>query len=141
MGGEIQKCEEVVETGRVTLRFGPPSHLGLDRLIRLARANRSRVVPRESYARVNGQGEELPLPVLGPLGQGQFGATTYGKLLLTSGADSSIAISLDANSIQRTGLSLQPREEDMVEDGVLKKRLSIASQPYAEESAGGEGEP
>ncbi|MDR3117371.1 MAG: hypothetical protein LBT98_02265 [Puniceicoccales bacterium] len=135
MGGEVQECEEEVESGRVTLRFGPPAQLGLDRLIRLARANRGRGTPRESYGRVSGQGEDLPLPELGPLGQGQLGAASYGKLLLTGGADATI--SLDANSIERAGLVLQPREEDVVEDGVLKKRLSIASQPYAADAAGG----
>ncbi|MDR2030118.1 MAG: hypothetical protein LBP65_01465 [Puniceicoccales bacterium] len=132
MAADIQECVEDVGSGQVTLRLGPPGQPGLRRLIQLARVNRNRGTPRESYVRPSGlaSGESLDLPELGPMGHGQLGVAEFGKILLTNGTDPSIAIALDANAIQREGLVLQPREEDVVENGVLKKRLSIASQPY-----------
>ena len=65
-----------------------------------------------------------------PRENSQAGATTYSQLTLANGDDATKKISLATDLITTTGLILQPREEDVCESGVLKKRLTLASQPY-----------
>jgi hypothetical protein len=135
MAGEIQECEEEVARGVVRLRFGPPTHLGLRQLIQMTRVNRRREAVRGSYVRASGRGdgEDVELPDRGAWESGHMGNAIFGKLLLTHAGENSRKIILDANLIGRDNLVLQPREEYVVENGVLMKRLSIASQPYMDE--------
>jgi hypothetical protein len=137
MDSPIQECREDVDGGTVTLRFGPPIHLGFDQLIQMTRMNRGREAPRATYVRASGEGAEgrIEQPSVGAVGNTHVGSTVYGRILLAHGEDSTRQISLDANLIGGTGLVLQPREEYVVEDGVLCKRLAIASQPYALENS------
>ncbi|MDR0679305.1 MAG: hypothetical protein LBF24_03625, partial [Puniceicoccales bacterium] len=58
------------------------------------------------------------------------GGTIYGSMAIGPTEEGGSQILLDAASIEVSGLSLQPREEFVVENGILKRRLAIASQPY-----------
>jgi hypothetical protein len=133
MGAEIQECEEDVDNGAAELRFGPPAHLGLGQLIQLARANRRRSAPVGTLIRTSGEGSagKIEQPTHGVLENSHSGGTVYGCMAIGPAEEGGSQILLDANSIERPGLLLQPREEFVVEDGVLKRRLAIASQPYA----------
>lgn len=132
MDAQIQECTEHLDSGTVRLRFGPPKHLGLKDLIQLSRVNRRREAPRSMYIRTKGEGsdEHIDQAQEMPRENTHTGPTTYSHLLLADGTDDTRQIALDTRQIGVTGLILQPREEDVCENGILKKRLTLASQPY-----------
>jgi hypothetical protein len=132
MDAQIQECAEHLDTGTVRMRFGPPKHLGLKDLIQLSRVNRRREAPRSVYIRTNGEGSDDHIEQAREMPQENThtGTTTYSHLLLADGTDDTRRIALDTRQIGLTGLVLQPREEDVCENGILKKRLTLASQPY-----------
>jgi hypothetical protein len=135
MGAEIQECEEDVDGGIAELRFGPPAHLGLKQLIQLARANRRRIAPSGTLIRLNGEGSsgKIEQPSHTASANSHSGGTVYGRIVIGQAEESGSQILLDAAAIEMAGLSLQPREEFVVENGILKRRLAIASQPYVVE--------
>jgi hypothetical protein len=136
MGAEIQECVEEVDTGTVRLRFGPPGHLGLQQLVQLTRMNRGREAPAAAGIRGGGDGSagSIEQPSRTPVENSHVGATVYAKILLANGEDGTRQISLDADLLPTPGLVLRPREEFVAENGILRKRLAIASQPYPVET-------
>jgi hypothetical protein len=138
MDAQIQECIEHLDRGSLRLRFGPPKHLGLKDLIQLSRVNRRREAPRSTYIRTNGEGsdEHIEQARETPGENTHTGMTTYSHLLLADGTDDTRQIVLDTRQIGLTGLVLRPREEDICENGILKKRLTLASQPYTPTDGG-----
>jgi hypothetical protein len=138
MNAQIQECTEHLDSGTSRLRLGPPKHLGLKDLIQLSRVNRRREAPRSMYIRTNGEGfdEHIDQAREMPGENTHTGTTTYSHLLLADGADNTKQIALDTRQIGLPGLVLQPREEDICENGILKKRLTLASQPYTPDGDG-----
>jgi hypothetical protein len=136
MDAEIQECMEDIDRGTVRVKFGSAVHLGMRDLIQLTRVNRGREAPRSTYIRVSGEGsdEHIDQPSKTPVENSQMGITAYRKLSLENGDDATRKIFLDADQIAIGGLVMQPREEDVCENGVLKKRLTLASQPYSPNS-------
>ncbi|MDR1456443.1 MAG: hypothetical protein LBI34_00045 [Puniceicoccales bacterium] len=133
MDAQIQECIEHLDSGTVRLRFGSAKHLGMKDLIQLSRVNRRREAPRSTYIRTNGEGsdEHIEQARETPGENTHTGTTTYSHLLLADVMDGTRQIVLDARQIGLTGLVLRVREEDVCENGILKKRLILASQPYA----------
>ena len=133
MDADLQECGEDVDSGIVDLRFGPPSHLGLGQLIQLARANRGREAPSGAIIRVSGEGsaDQISQPSNTPEENTSSGGVTYGKLAISGSEEGGGQIILDANDMSASDLVLRPREEYIVENGVLRLRMAIASQPYA----------
>jgi hypothetical protein len=133
MDGEIQEIFEEVDSGSLRLRIGPPSHLGLQQLVQLTRSNRRREAARSGLARLSGEpaGTKIDQPAHLPTENSHSGASVFSKILLRQGDDPERQIILDADAIGLGGLTIQCREEDVVENGTLRKRLVLASQPYA----------
>ncbi|MDR2668071.1 MAG: hypothetical protein LBB38_03470 [Puniceicoccales bacterium] len=133
MDADLQECSEDVDSGIVDLRFGPPSHLGLGQLIQLARANRGREAPSGAIIRLSGEGsaDKISQPSHTATENSHSGGTTYGKLSIAAAGDGGGQIILDANDLATSNLVLKPREEYVVENGELRLRMSLASQPYA----------
>lgn len=133
MNALIQESVEEVDVGLVRLRFGSAAHLGLRDLIRLTRVNRGREAPRSSYVRLQGQGSdsEIEQPSDSAAQNTHVGQTAYGKMTFSNPEDGTQKIILDASQIAQSGLVMQPRPEDVCENGILKKRLALASQPFA----------
>jgi hypothetical protein len=134
MDAQIQECDEHLDSGTLRLRFGSAKHLGMKDLIQLTRVNRRREAPRSTYIRTNGEGadDHIDQARETPRENTHTGATTSSRLLLASPADTTRKIALDTDQISMPGLILQPREEDVCENGLLKKRLTLASQTYVD---------
>jgi hypothetical protein len=131
MDADLQECCESVDDGTVDLRFGPPAHLGLVQLIGLTRANRRRVAPSGAILRISGEGSagQISQPEHIPAGNSDSGPAHYGSLTIGA-ADGGGKIVLDSDGLASADLILKPREEYVVENGVLCRRMAIASQPY-----------
>lgn len=131
----IQEIDEDLDSGRVRIRLGLPSHLGLRNLVELSRMNRRRESPHSSLGRAQGEGAnavvEQPMHV--PQKSVHVAQTSYEKIVVMA-ADRSRRIVLDAADIGRDDLVLQIREEQVCENGVLRRRLALSSQTFPENS-------
>ncbi len=127
MGSIIQDVVESIDDGSVSVRFGPPQHLGARDLVELLRVNRYRFVYTAPSARSGtassaggiGLGRTTPKENSGS-GSGQ-----RERLLLRSGSGT---IELDAAMAGSMPVTL--REISVCVDGVEKRMLVLASEPY-----------
>lgn len=135
----IQEIDEEIDAGKVRLRFGHPTHLGLRNLVELARMNRRREAPIHSAGRSSGSGTNslVEQPIYVPQKSIHVAQTSYEKMIFTT-PDKSRRIVLDAATIPQTDLVLQVGEEYVCENGVLKRRLALFSQAYEEGPVAGE---
>lgn len=132
MDAQIQEIQESIDEGITTIRFGSATHLGIKDLIQLTRMNRGREAPRTAYIRSTGAGSDSILEQASKLAskEAQTGKTSYSKWSIQHQNDASRSFILDTAEIPQSGMTIQLQEEDVCDDGVLKKRLSFASEPY-----------
>ncbi|MDR0445349.1 MAG: hypothetical protein LBG98_03670, partial [Puniceicoccales bacterium] len=135
MHAQVQEVTEQLETGRTSLTFGPAKHLGAADLIEFTRSNRHRLSVRNSVARTSGEAEGS-----GCIDQGKhtqlensaYGPGKYQKMIfIHPEAPATRSITIDATAISRD-LAIQLREENVCESGIVKKRLSLASEAFSE---------
>jgi hypothetical protein len=127
MAALVQDVVESIDDGTVSIRFGPPQHLGSRDLVELLRVNRFRFVYTASSARAGtssgsggiGLGRGLPKENSGS-GSGQ-----RERLLLRAGAG---AIELDASMAGNMVVTL--KEVSICINGEEKRMLLLASEPY-----------
>jgi hypothetical protein len=139
MNAPVQDVTERIETGQTRITLGPARHLGATDLIELTRSNRHRSSVRNSVARSTGEAEGS-----GCIDQGnhtQLENTAYGPgkyqkmIFINPTAPTTRTITIDATSIPRD-LAIQLREENVCDSGIVKKRLSLASEPFLETTEG-----
>lgn len=128
----IQEVHENLESQKTTLIFGPPKHLGPMDLVELLRMGRRRHFSRSAGTRQHGyvpaqtsieQGIHMPL---------QNTTLSYGnyqKLTFKHPEHDTTFIQLDARPLGED-LQITLRSEMVCQNGELKERLVLASQPF-----------
>lgn len=138
MNAQVQEVMEQLETGQTRITLGPARHLGAADLIELTRGNRHRFSVRNATARSTGEAEGRGSIDQGnhtPLENTAYGPGKYQKMIfIHPEAPTTRSIIIDATSLSRD-LTLQLREENVCESGVVKKRLSLASEAFLGESS------
>ena len=61
VGQMIQTVEHQIDQGRTSLRFGPPSHLGVQDILELARASRGTTKSTKTQARADAEFQGIPV--------------------------------------------------------------------------------
>ncbi|MDR0728431.1 MAG: hypothetical protein LBF21_02385 [Puniceicoccales bacterium] len=138
MQAAVQEVTEELGSGRTQIRFGPAQHLGAADLVELTRSNRHRFSVRNALARSSGEAEGSGCVEQGksaPLENTAYGPGKYQKMIfIHPEAPTARSITIDASALSRD-LSVQLREENVCESGLVKKRLSLASEAFLEESS------
>lgn len=132
MNALIQSIKENIDQNTVTIKFGPPKHLGPDDLIELLRLNRKRTAPKNTLRRLSGQfssNNALALPTHSRIESTSANTGQFGKLEFTHPTRANRKIIMDASTL-KNDLTIDLKEEDVCEDGLLKKRIVLASQTY-----------
>lgn len=132
MNATIQNVREDLDKGQTTITFGPAKHLGPDDLVELLRTNRKRHATRNSTRRITGKPTkltELIQPTHSRIENTDIGPTHFARLTFINNQNPTKKIILDANKIKEN-TSLELQEEDYCSNGILKKRLVLASPPY-----------
>jgi hypothetical protein len=134
MAALIQGVSLEIETGRTTVTFGPPAHLGPTDLVELLRFNRGRRVTFNWSARTSGR-----QPEAGALGS-HVGAgdtvpatagTVYSDLLLDAGDDSGRQVLALAKGLVNEGIAPDDkvarfREVTVPVDGIPQRMMILA---------------
>lgn len=128
MGAVIQEVMEDVESGTTTLRVGPPEHLGPRDLVELLRVNRFRFIytPQQERAGQQSGGGVVRLGSATPRENGTNGSLTRERIKLATQGGGLI----DINSYLTVGAPMMVREVAICSNGVEKRMLILASEPY-----------
>lgn len=136
MDAIVQSLVDDVTTGQTRVRFGPPRHLGPYDLVQLLRANRNRTPASSSGTRRTGRSNKGLVIQQGRhsrFSSGDLAPGAVTKMLIKHKKSDKRAILMDASKLQRDGV-VEPQEEYVCENGVLKKRYVLASKPFSEQS-------
>lgn len=128
----VQSVEENIASGERILRFGPAKHLGPDDLSEMTKSNRKRSVRKVNKNRVSGENlssgyveqakySRVENAIAGP---GEFRKITFVNPDLQSQK-----IVINTGDMSRD-VTVQMREEYVSDNGVLRKRYSLASEPF-----------
>jgi len=137
MSAVIQEVRMEVDYGRTYLRFGTPKHLGADDLIELTRNNRRRTAARSAIRRMRPSKRNQGLLEQSTHSRIENTDTTgsaYERLEFKSKGNPERKIIVDAGGILKD-LVVQLREEGVCENGQLKRRLVLCSEPYQEQDS------
>lgn len=120
MNAVVQQIEEDMETGKTTVTFGPPTHLGIADLVELLRFNSERFVWGSNAARVSGAADSGGSVVLGSHTalQNSNAAVPEAQMVKLVGANIANIINLDTALCG--GNELKPISMSICEDGVSK---------------------
>lgn len=133
MGAVVQSVGENLDYGEITVTFGPAKHLGPDDLAELTKSSRRRIESRNHHSRKTAEAQGNSYVEQGTLsclensvtGPGMFKKMTFGDPDYQSRK-----VYIDTGEIQRD-VTVKFREEYVSDSGVLKKRYSLASEPFA----------
>lgn len=132
MGALIQAVTYQLETGDVVLKFGPVGLLGTDDLVELFRANRDRRPVQRAPFRALGRSssrQSIKQATHARLENTDRGVGHMKRLVLSE-TEKTGAIVLDMAALPENA-QVELREETVCHNGVLLKRLVLASKPYA----------
>jgi len=132
MCAPIQSLKEDLDKGQTTITFGPAKHLGPDDLVELLRTNRKRQATRNAARRITGKpskSNDLIQSTHSRIENTHSGTSNFSRLIVSNKDDTAKRIIIDANRIKENTF-LELREEDYCFNGILKKRLILASPPY-----------
>lgn len=133
MQAVIQSVEEILDTGKTTLTLGPAKHLGPDDLSELTKSNRWRFSTRNASSRHTAVASGSAYVEQGKFSQvenSSYGPGRYSKLTFYDPNNEGRKISIDTSALEKA-YTVQFREEDVSDSGVLKKRYSLASEPFS----------
>lgn len=134
MNAIVQGVVQRIDTGETIIKFGPAKHLGAADLAELTRSGRVLIEACEYTDRINAEPSGNGLVDQGmycKLENTSMGASKYGMLKLTGSIRPDAVIKIDADDLPRS-LNVSLRVEDVCDSGVLKKRFSLASEPFVE---------
>ena len=131
MGAIVQRCRLDIDVGTTQIEFGPPAHLGVDDLLTLLRALRSRKVAYSAPERVSGEpaDNQRAVPLGGPAPRNEAGAgggeTT--RLVVQGytggGTDLTAQIDLDCADMGEADIGKVVQMQPATGDGVPVARL------------------
>jgi len=136
MRAVVQAVDEDLERGRTSIRFGPAGHLGADDMVELLRANRRRRASGAHVMRLSGEPDSASPQEGGRharLESTSSGPGRYRKLTFVDPEEPLRRVVIDAAALPRD-LTVSLRVEDVCENGLLKKRLVLASEAYEEDA-------
>lgn len=130
--GIVQAIYEEIDKGQTYIKFGPAKHIGADDLVELLRVNRKRQSSRSAIRRTTGNSPKVQVLEQGTHSRientDQSGGS-YEKVALINPERPKRRLILDAKAIV-SDTTVTLKEETVCENGVLKKRLVLASDPY-----------
>ncbi|MDR1433081.1 MAG: hypothetical protein LBI61_01935 [Puniceicoccales bacterium] len=134
MGAVIQEVSEWVDSGKILVKFGPAKHLGAADLAELTRSGRllfeSRNYNERITAEATGNGA-VEQGIYSRVDNTSFGTGKYKMIKFVDPANSGKSVQIDASDMETVvDAAVKFREEDVCESGILKKRYSLASEPY-----------
>ena len=130
----VQEIEQHLDTGETYIKFGPSKHLGAADLAELTRSGRVLIESRSYSDRISAEASGNGLIDQGiycKLENTSSGGGKYGMIKFVDPDNPEISVKIDTSDIDRS-LTVMFREEDVCESGVLKKRYSLASEPFVE---------
>lgn len=135
MNALIQETTENLSNQTIRVRFGPPKHLGANDMIELLRMNRHRKASSSSYRRLPNFISLQKKNATDSTSHSKFqlkelGESAFERLEFHNSKSPDKKIIVDAASIV-PDVTIELREEDVCENGILKKRLTLSSQPYS----------
>lgn len=128
----LQEIHENLETQRITLVFGPAKHLGPTDLVELLRMGRRRHFSRSASSRQHGYipaQSSIEQGIHMPLQNTTLSYGNYQKLTFKHPEHDNTFIQLDARPLGED-LQITLRTEMVCQNGELKERLVLASQPF-----------
>ncbi|MDR0595830.1 MAG: hypothetical protein LBF94_04045 [Puniceicoccales bacterium] len=130
----VQEVVDDLDRGEIYIKFGPAKHLGAADLAELTRSGRllyeSRNYGERTTAEATGSGA-VEQGVYSRVEDTLTGDCKYNMLKFVDSENSNSTIKIDASDLTQS-LNVLLREEDVCESGVLKKRFSLASEPFLE---------
>jgi hypothetical protein len=135
MNAVIQEVSEHLDSGKTMIKFGPAKHLGAADLAELTRSGRLLFVSKNSRERMtaepigNGLVEQ---GVYSRIDNTSFGTGKYKMIKFSDPASTTKNVQIDTSDIEISTATVKFREEDVCDSGILKKRYSLASEPYSE---------
>lgn len=136
MQAVVQSVIDVVDTGTTTIVLGPAKHLGPDDLSELTKSNRRRTQSRHFLTRMTGEASSSACVEQGRFGRVEnsaYGPGGWQKMTFSDLENAERKIILDASELLQD-VVVRLREEDVSDAGILKKRYSLASDPFVSES-------
>jgi hypothetical protein len=134
MNAVVQTVEEHLDTGQTAIILGPAKHLGPDDLSELTKSNRHRVSSRNFHARhtaeANGNAY-VEQGKYGPMENTAYNSENFSKLAFYDPANGDRKIIVDVGDLA-VDATVCLRQEDVADSGVLKKRYTLSSEPFAE---------
>ncbi|MDR2806586.1 MAG: hypothetical protein LBB11_00290 [Puniceicoccales bacterium] len=133
MNALIQSVEENLDRGEINIIVGPAKHLGPDDLSELTKSNRHRFSSRNFYARSTaeaGGNAYVEQGKYSPLENTAYGPGKLGKLSFGDPNSENRKILIDIGDLAVEEATVCLRLEDVSDSGVLKKRYSLASEPF-----------
>lgn len=132
MNAVVQEIVQHLDTGETYIKFGPAKHLGAADLAELTRSGRVLIESRNYSDRVSAEASGNGLIDQGvycKLENTSTGEGKYGMLKFVDPNNSESTVKIDASDLTYP-LTVIFREEDVCDSGVLKKRFSLASEPF-----------
>jgi hypothetical protein len=133
MNATVQEVMEHLDSGKTTVKFGPSKHLGAADLAELTRSGRllfeSKNYGERTTAEVAGNGT-IEQSTYSRVDNTSFGTGKYKMMKFSDPNNGGLSVQIDTSDIAVTSATVKFREEDVCESGILKKRYSLASEPY-----------
>jgi hypothetical protein len=134
MHAVVQEVVEYLDSGKIFIKFGPTKHLGAADLAELTRSGRllfeSKNYSERLTAEVSGNGT-IEQGIYARVDNTSFGPGKYKMIKFADPNNLSRAVQIDTTDIAVSAVTVKFREEDVCESGILKKRYSLASEPYS----------
>ena len=132
MHARVQEVIENIDTGTTRIVFGIAKHLGPDDLVELLRANRRRRASRRASVRAKGTihgGRSIEQGTHGKIENSDSGPGRYKKIVFVDPENPQRKLVLNAEALTQD-LTVELREEDVCENGLIRKRIVLASEPF-----------
>jgi hypothetical protein len=134
MNAVVQEVVEHLDSGKIFIKFGPAKHLGAADLAELTRSGRllfeSKNYSERLTAEVSSNGT-VEQGIYARVDNTSFGPGKYKMIKFADPNNPGKSIQIDTADIAASAVAVKFREEDICESGVLKKRYSLASEPYS----------
>ena len=135
MDAVVQEVVEKIDVGKIFVKFGPSKHLGAADLAELTRSGRLLYESSNSTERITAEASGngvVEQGIYNRVDNTSFGTGKYKMINFSDPSSSGKTVRIDTGDVVATGsATIKFREEYVCDSGVLKKRYSLASEPYS----------
>jgi hypothetical protein len=136
MNAVVQEVSEQLDSGYTVVKFGPAKHLGAADLAELTRSGRllftSTNSSERSTAEASGNGV-VEQGIFSRVDNTSFGSGSYRMMKFSDPENPAVVVRIDTADVPMDAATAKFREEDVCDSGVLKKRYSLATEPFLPE--------